>query len=807
MRQAFLLMLFIGLGNCAFAQEICTNGIDDDGDGLIDLQDPDCICNGIHPWEPSDLIVNPSFDEKTCCPPTFSQMDCLSDWQQGTTATSDYMHTCAFVMPAVINAGLVPFPSDSGAVGIIIDDNWSEYIATCASSPLLAGQAYRLTIQIASIPVTNFGSTCNDGIIEYPEIELAVWGNPTCAFPVETIGCPSQVDSLWQILGASIYQPESKWTSFSITFIPSTDMNGLMIGATCDLPDFGYSGSPCYTYFVLDDLVLETTEALDLISVTDNGLTDKNNYTLIAEVNDTSGTWQWYFEGVALQDQVESDFYFKTNNYKSGSYQVTYSKDGQCIQDSFQIDLPPPQAMVGMQEVHQDTFHFLNRSKYALEYIWHFGDGTTSSEEEPLFHQYPGPGIYNGYLVAINHCCSDTFSFTVPIFQPPYLLDSFLVPHTCDSLGTIILDILSSTPFSCEWSNGIITDDPIICELTPGQYSVKVTNQNGQSSFGLFTIDSSTIGFQGTVDIATFPTCATPPTGIITLKSSGTDSIFLYHWSHDPNLKLSVAENLPAGEYQVTITDSFGCQKDITINLPDQGPTIESLLIDPPLCQGEQSGTLDILISGPNGPFIIEVQNLSTSMQKLPPYQLDRGDYRIDIMDANGCSTTREFKVADPPAIQIEFLIGLDLDGQPTILSPKVSQGIPPYSFLWSDGSTAPTRSDLSPGIYQVTVTDCIGCTRISEVKFGIPGGGAIGNGGLQIEKIPGSTELRFDGTDFSSGQWAIHIYSHQGQLLQSYVLSSDHPFQTWNFPYSGVFWIHAGRSDGYQYTLPIFSY
>ncbi len=804
LKSAFLFLLIAGSLQIT-AQEICTNGLDDDGDGLIDIQDPDCICEGLHPWETLDILANPMFNEQLCCPPSFSQMACLKDWFQGTNATTDYMDTCGFVMPAVIAAGLVPFPSNPGAVGMIISNKWSEYVATCPSSTLLAGQPYRLTFQIASLPVTNFGDKCNDGIITYPEIDIAVWGNPICGSPLSTEGCPSLVDSTWTVLGTSTYQPESKWMSFSITFIPSEDINGLMLGPGCEIPATGYTGSPCYPYFVLDNVILETADAITLINIVDNGWTGKEDYSLTAEVNDTAGTWQWYFEGVALQDQVDPEFYFKTNNYQSGTYVVTYSKYGKCIQDSFQIDLPPPQAIVGMQQVHQDTFFFENRSKYALEYIWHFGDGTTSSEEDPLFHQYPGEGTYDGFLVAINHCCSDTFYFTVPIFQAPYLLDSLLVPHTCDSLGTIILDILSSTPFTCEWSNGVITDEPTICDLIPGQYSVKVTNQNGQSFFGLFTIDSSTIGFQGTVDIETISTCVTPPSGVIMLVSPDLNSTYSFNWSHDPNLKSSTAQNLPAGEYLVTITDSFGCQKDLTIHLPDQGPLIELLSIGSPLCPGEQSGTLDVLINGPNGPFIIEVLNLSTSMQKPPPYQMDRGDYRIDILDAKGCSTTHKFEVVDPPSMQIEFLIGLDGDGQPTILSPKISQGQPPYSFLWNDGSTAPTRADLNPGTYQVTVTDGKGCTWSEEIKFGIPAGGAIGNDGLHIEQIPGSAEVRFNGTDFNSGHWAIHIYGIQGQLVQTFILTPDHPSQTWAGPYSGIFWVYAGRPDGHQFTRAVF--
>ena len=46
----------------ALSQEICDNGIDDDGDGLIDLNDPDCECNGFGtPQTIPSLIPNPSF--------------------------------------------------------------------------------------------------------------------------------------------------------------------------------------------------------------------------------------------------------------------------------------------------------------------------------------------------------------------------------------------------------------------------------------------------------------------------------------------------------------------------------------------------------------------------------------------------------------------------------------------------------------------------------------------------------------------------------------------------------------------------
>ncbi|MFM2284791.1 MAG: hypothetical protein RLZZ543_288, partial [Bacteroidota bacterium] len=40
-----LLFLFLLLGFQGFSQEICDNGIDDDGDNLVDVFDPDCPCD------------------------------------------------------------------------------------------------------------------------------------------------------------------------------------------------------------------------------------------------------------------------------------------------------------------------------------------------------------------------------------------------------------------------------------------------------------------------------------------------------------------------------------------------------------------------------------------------------------------------------------------------------------------------------------------------------------------------------------------------------------------------------------------
>ena len=48
-----------------------------------------------------------------------------------------------------------------------------------------------------------------------------------------------------------------------------------------------------------------------------------------------------------------------------------------------------------------ENIEFSNSSSNSVEYLWNFGDGTTSTEEHPQ-HSYSSPGLYTVSLAAIN---------------------------------------------------------------------------------------------------------------------------------------------------------------------------------------------------------------------------------------------------------------------------------------------------------------------------------------------------------------------------------------------------------------------
>src|SRR5215471_14352523 len=85
--------IFLATGEIILAQEICDNGIDDDGDGLIDLRDPDCQCRFT---VINNLLQNGSFELHNHCPDIHtydSSYNVASFWQYGTHTTDiDFYH-------------------------------------------------------------------------------------------------------------------------------------------------------------------------------------------------------------------------------------------------------------------------------------------------------------------------------------------------------------------------------------------------------------------------------------------------------------------------------------------------------------------------------------------------------------------------------------------------------------------------------------------------------------------------------------------------------------------------------------------
>lgn len=419
--KTFFTILFIISTAIAFSQEICDNGIDDDGDGLIDLNDvDDCECELVFI---ESLIPNPSFEEHSCCPNDLSQLDCADTWIQAGVATSDYFNTCDFT-----NGSPMPYPDGEAVVGMFFCEDWSEYVGACLTSPMISGTSYKIKFNAAFNTVTGSQLLVCNNSETFPPINLTIYGTANCMdlpFPYSD-ACPVGYGG-WQELGYVTVNPndiEGSWGEYSITFNPDFDINAIVLGPPCQYPisnEYDISAY-CGPYFYVDNLVLNESNMFGLV-INDIGSYCSNNLSLTA-VPDTIGTFQWYYQGIALLGETNETIDISGNSYPAGEYQVVFTADTFCKTSEFVVELLTPEI--------DDINNISACNSFALPQI----TGVNLSGNENFYSEPGGIGTpisssittsQTIYIYDSNGSCYDETSFVVDIHNPIVVND---IPNT-----------------------------------------------------------------------------------------------------------------------------------------------------------------------------------------------------------------------------------------------------------------------------------------------------------------------------------------------------------------------------------------
>lgn len=490
------MVLFTSL---VLGQEICDNGIDDDNDNLIDLNDPDCECLGFSSSNNApSLIPNPSFEVMNCCPSSYSQLNCAQSWVQATTATSDYQNTQCYTMPAVT----LPPPDGNGFVGAIFSNGWQEYVGACLLQPMLAGNQYELNMQIHATVITGQGGAC--GPPTFPAIDITIFGNPSCnQLPYATSGCPA---GNWQVLGSVNYNPSNVWAPISITFTPGIDIAAVMIGSPCTLPG-GYAGGSCYPYFCFDNLLLNETSFFATVGIDQVGTWCNDDIVLQASADTVGGTWQWYKEGIALVGQTGANLTVSALGLGTGTYTATYTIGNNCEWADHVVALPdyPVANASANDECFPTGISFSDQTAVASGAItswqWDFGDTNTSTAQNPT-HNYAGAGTYEVELITVSDInCADTFLTTVTVHPQPDA--QFSVVEGCLGTASVFTDQSTidapGTITGFQWDFGDANTSNV--QDPSHQYA----------DSGPYTIDLTVTSADGCTDNVTSPINVFPP--------------------------------------------------------------------------------------------------------------------------------------------------------------------------------------------------------------------------------------------------------------------------------------------------------
>ncbi|ARV08718.1 hypothetical protein BTO05_03345, partial [Winogradskyella sp. PC-19] len=135
------------------------------------------------------------------------------------------------------------------------------------------------------------------------------------------------------------------------------------------------------------------------------------------------------------------------------------------------------------------------------------------------------------------------------------------------------------------------------------------------------------------------------------------------------------------------------------------------------LCNGEESGSINISVTGGVPPYTFLWSNGETT-EDLP--NVGAGTYNVTVTDSNTCAAdvSTDIVIGEPtPAITITNTVLTEVDCYSTstgAIDIDVIGGTAPYTYTWSDGvneiATSQDIEDLAAGDYTITIIDANLC-------------------------------------------------------------------------------------------------
>jgi hypothetical protein len=280
-------------------------------------------------------------------------------------------------------------------------------------------------------------------------------------------------------------------------------------------------------------------------------------------------------------------------------------------------------------------------------------------------------------------------------------------------------------PFTYNWVGGPAT--ATWNNVCPGNQIVIVTDQ-GQGVSCATTVQVTdpallSVIFAGT----TPPTCAGVCNGSSSAFAVGGVPGYNYSCNNGACTGGSFNQLCP-GNNTLHVTDANGCAFDTTFSYPIQ-PIQPNLTTTDVQCSGSCDGAASVAPVGGTGSFTYNWGPGNPAGDGTDAVTgLCAGNYTVTIQDANGCDTTLQFQITEPPPIlpnasHTDASCGGTCDGTATV-APTGGSG--DYAYSWNPvppgGGNAASATGLCEGNYTVTITDNVsGCDTVVTITIDAP--------------------------------------------------------------------------------------
>lgn len=361
---------------------------------------------------------------------------------------------------------------------------------------------------------------------------------------------------------------------------------------------------------------------------------------------------------------------------------------------------------------------FGNSSVQAVTYSWAGPNGVIILEQNPIVN------VAGNYVLTITDAAGCTSSATAVVHDGTAAPNASAAANgslNCQASSVVLSGAGSSTgaSFSYMWTtqngnivSGANTLTPTVNE--PGTYSILVTNTGTGCTNTASTTVTETPQVSGSIASQTNVLCFGDDTGSATASGGGGNGVFSYNWSNGATGATN--SNLGAGNYSVTITDGEGCTATASVTISQ-----------PTLLEANASATGQIVIGAndgtatadPNGgvsPYSYEWSNGQTTQTIV---DLAPGVYTVTVTDNNGCESIQSVNV---PESNCNLKANVEKENvscagaNDGFASITLDNAEPPINYVWSNGETTQSISDLDGGNYTVTATDENGCEVVVSI-------------------------------------------------------------------------------------------
>ncbi len=336
-----------------------------------------------------------------------------------------------------------------------------------------------------------------------------------------------------------------------------------------------------------------------------------------------------------------------------------------------------------------------------------------------------GAGIYTVVVADANNC---TNTVTIPLSNSngpssaPVTSSSISCNAMCTGAASINpATITGGTPgYTISWISppSPSTVNPLV-NLCSGTYSAQIKDAMSCILFTAVTISQpAPLTINPNVGL---PTCNGICNGSVNLNPTGGTPGYNYTWT-PVAANSPVIINVCAGTLTVQIKDNNNCLSTQTVNVAAVQNIVVSTNTTANICFGNCAGgaTVTSIVNG-IAPF---TENWSNGQSGPIASGLCNGVYTLMVTASNGCTNNFTTSITSPAQITATNAIvspSCNICNGTSIAT--AGGGIGPYTYSWTSGANTPTATNLCAGLYQVLVTDNVGCNQSINVPISnVPG-------------------------------------------------------------------------------------